>query len=453
MRANVNRTGKKILLLSVLLFLLPLSAMHADEDSKISEDKSQKVVHVPTKIVHGLGANKPLLPMNADNNVIPFATLDLYGTYSDANTGGDVWGAIVAGDISPVIKLGDELYCIPLYDGSYERQKFFAHVEEGGRIYNEKMHHDLTLSAKYLPTRKTIISPYLFGGWDFNVETDDEEWGDGLYDYHEFGSGIDFDYIVYDLQDERIILNSGFKWYLRHYPNFQTLISLASITAPEEDEKDFHALEFETGWNYTRRKNLSLGLKYSLFLKFFTDKKVIDADGVLKNNKRSDVRNTLRLETYYAANPDKGLQANCIIEFAYNTSNQNFYDSRNTVTLTDDVYTPSYFDYLSLQIQPQLSYIFRKKDKTIAILTCGYDMTMRDYRKRLAQNAAGIYSTDEQRDYQHIFETTISIPIDEHINWVTGYDYTINKSNMDFERYYEYNYTMHRVLTGIAINY
>ncbi len=395
----------------------------------------------------------PAIHIRFPNEFIPFFNFDAYGTYSNANTGSDVWGASVSGSVSPVAKYSDSLYFIPLYDGSYSKEKLFAYTEEGARAYDEFQHHDLSLMAKYLATDRATISPYIFGGWDLNVETDDEDWGDGLYDYEEFGSGVDFDYLVFDTQRSQVVLNSGFKWYIRNYPNYKALIALATTTAPEEDEKDFNAFEFQAGWQYSNLRTFSLECGYSSLMKFFTDKKIIDADGVLEDDEREEYRNSLRLKASYTPVPGRGFQYNCLSEFVYNTSNQNFYDSRGTTSLADDVFTPDYFDYLSIEVHPRVSYIVKDGDKTTAVIEAGYDFLVRDYTDRKAQMKNGTFTSKEQRDYQHVFTGTLEIPFDEHLSWVTKYDYIINDSNMDYEQYYEYSYTMHRVLSGISLSY
>jgi hypothetical protein len=388
-----------------------------------------------------------------EDMIIPIVNLDVYSTYSDANSGSDIWGAIVSGSIAPVIKFSDSFYIIPLYDSSYERQKFFIHVEEGGREYNEIQHHDLSLTAKCLLTDELTASPSIFGGWDLNVETTDEDWGDGLYDYGEFGSGVDFDYLLHNKEAHKIVLKSGYKWYFRSYPNYEALIALAATTAPEEDEKDFNAVEISSGCRYSKTNELSLDLEYILLLKYFTDKKIIDADGVLEDEEREEYKNTLRMEAIYIPSPESNFQYSLASEFAYNDSNQNFYDSRGTATLADDVFTADYFDYMSFEVYPKVSYRIKSGDKTFAIISTGYDFLMQRYSDRKAQTENGVYTSDDQRDYQHIFEAGLEIPVDENLSLITSYDYTIHDSNMDYEQYYEYNYTMHKVLMGVSLSY
>jgi hypothetical protein len=408
---------------------------------------------IPEGLKKSYDISIPTIPIRFPNEFIPIANIDVYGTYSIDGSGEDeIWGAVIVGSISPVIKYSDDLYFIPLYDGSYERQRFFVRVEEGGRLYNEIQHHDLSLTAKYL-LQDAIISPYIFGGWDLNVETTDEDWGEGLYDYNEFGSGIDLEYLLHRTQKKQITLNGGFKWYLRKYPNYKALIALATVTAPEEDEKNFNALEISAGWQCTKLQTFSLDLEYSLLMKYFTDKKVINADGILQGNKRKEYRNTLRIEMLYIPRPESNLQYSYSSELTYNVSNQNFYDSRGTTTLNDDVFTSNYFDYISFDLHPKFSYMVRSGDRILAIIGVGYYLLVRNYSDRKAQAVNGTYTSDNERDYQHIFETTFEIPFDEHLSWVLSYDYTINKSNMDFEQYYEYNYSIHRILTGISLSY
>lgn len=388
-----------------------------------------------------------------EDMIIPIVNLDVYGTYSNANSGDDIWGAIISGSVAPVIKFSNTFYIIPLYDGSYERQKFFAHVEEGGREYNEIQHHDFSLTAKHLLTDELTVSPSVFGGWDFNVETNDEDWGDGLYDYGEFGSGLVLDYLLHSAEAHKVIINSGCKWYFRSYPNYEALIALATTTAPEENEKDFNAVEISSGCQYSKADTLLLDLKYTLLMKYFTDKKVIDADGVLEEEEREEYRNTLRLEAIYIPGPDSNFQYKLLFEFAYNESNQNFYDSRGTVTLADDVFTPDYFDYISYEVYPRVSYGIKSGNRTFAIIGVGYDLLIQRYLDRKAQTRSGVYTSTDQHDYQHIFEASLEIPIDGNLSLATSYDYTIHDSNMDYEEYYEYNYTLHRVLMGLSLSY
>jgi len=387
------------------------------------------------------------------NEIIPIVNLEAYGTYSDPNSGGDVCGAIIAGSLAPVIKFSDSLYLIPLYDGSFKRQKFFSRVEEGGRSYEETQHHDLSATAKFRIADKTTIGPNVFCGWDLNAETDDEDWGDGLYDYREFGGGTDIDYVLYKTPNGRVVLNGGWKFYNRHYHNYDALISLATVTAAEEDEKDFNALELSAGWQFSDLETFSLDLEYISLLKFFTDKKVIDADGVLEDKKRKEYRNSVNMYASYSPGAGRGFIYNMSAELSYNAGNQNFYDSRGTTVLTDDVFTPDYFDYVSAEINPSISYIFKSGEKTVAIASGEYGLLMRQYTDRKAQLMSGSYSPDEQHDYEHLFEARIEVPLDEHISWVSSYDYTISDSNMDYEDFYEYNYTMHRILTGVSLSY
>lgn len=446
---------KNIILLTAFFLLLSrpsLGAQPASSDGNkgyIQKNEAGKTVSDKPLI----NLKLPKIPIHGPKEYIPFFNLDAFGTYSHPNKGDDVWGVIIDGSISPAMKYDDNLYIIPLYNGSYERQKFFLQTEEGGLSYNEVQHHDLSATAKYLVTKKAILSPTIFGGWDLNVETNDEHWGKGLYDYRELGSGCDFDYLVYDEHKSQLLLTNGAKWYFRHYPNYHSLISLATVTAPEKDEKDYNGVEMYTGWKYSNLKNMSINLKYYLLLKYFTDKKVIDADGVLENKKRQEYRNSIKADVLYAPVADKGFQYNCSAEFICNIGNQNFYDSRGTLTLTDDVFTPKYYDYLGFEVHPQISYIFKHNKRTNAIISGGYDFMMRSYLHRKAQEVNGAYTSKTEMDYEHIFTANIAIPFNKHISWVTRYDYTIDQSNMDFEQYYTYSYKMHRVLTGISIIY
>lgn len=395
----------------------------------------------------------PKISIHGPKEHIPFFDLAAYGTYSHADKGKDVWGTSISGSMSPAMKYDDNLYIIPLYSGSYQREKFFVVEDEGPLSITKIQHHDLSVTAKYLVTEKATLSPAIFGGWDLNVEAKDEDWGDGLYDYRELGSGCNFDYLVYDAPKGRIQLSSGAKWYARQYPNYHSLISLATTTAPEIYEKDYDGIELSSGWKYTNLKNTSLGLKYILLMKYFTDKKIIDEDGILGRRRRQEYRNSVKLTALYSPLRIRGFQYSYSSEFICSMGNQNFYDSRGTAVLSDDVFTPHYYNYLGFDARPEVSYIFVRKDKPIAILSGGYSFLMRRYTDRKPQDSSGGYKTGRQIDFEHVFKAGLEIPVTKHVSWVTRYDYTIESSNMDYEQYYTYNYKLHRVLTGMSISY
>jgi len=449
--------SKKIaFLLAICIFAFTLQAYSSAESGlpgnnsgyiQKSDAEENKSARKPIDIT------LPKISIHGPKEHIPFVDLTAYGTYSHADKGKDVWGASIFGSMSPAMKYDDNLYIIPLYSGSYQREKFFVVEEEGPLSTTEIQHHDLSVTAKYLVTEKATLSPTIFGGWDLNVETKDEDWGDGLYDYKEFGSGCDFDYLVYDAPKGRIQLVSGAKWYIRQYPNYHSLISLATTTAPETDEKNYDGIELSSGWKYTNLKNTSLDLKYILLMKYFTDKKILDEDGILEGRRRQEYRNSVRLTALYSPAPNKGFQYNYSSEFICNMGNQNFYDSRGTAVLSDDIFTPHYYDYLGFDARPEISYIFVRKDKPIAILTGGYNFLMRHYTERKPQDSDGNYKSGKQLDFEHIFKASLEIPVTKHVSWVTRYDYTLESSNMDYEQFYTYNYKLHRVMSGVSISY
>ncbi|MBU4376880.1 MAG: hypothetical protein KKD29_05300 [Candidatus Omnitrophica bacterium] len=446
----------KIIIIAVLFFLFfPKQAFGSEA---VPQDSNKGYIQ-KNDTVEGMATRTPIdvtlpkISIHGPKEWIPIVDLTAYGTYSHADKGDDVWGASVFGTMAPAMKYNDDLYIIPLYSGSYQREKFFVVEEEGPLSTTEIQHHDLSMTAKYLLTEKVTISPTIFGGWDLNVESKDEGWGNGLYDYREMGSGSDFDYLVYDTSKGRIQLTSGAKWYIRQYPNYHSLISLATPTAPEVHEKDYNGIELSSGWKYTNLKNTSLDLKYILLMKYFIDKKVVDEDGILEGRRRQEYRNSIKLSALYSPAPNKGFQYNYSSEFTCNTGNQNFYDSRGTAVLSDDVFTPRYYDYLGFDARPEISYIFVHKDKPVAILSGGYNFLMRNYTSRKPQDADGGYKSGKQIDFEHIFKASMEIPVTKHVSWVTRYDYTLESSNMDYEQFYTYNYKLHRVMSGMSISY
>ena len=288
---------------------------------------------------------------------------------------------------------------------------------------------------------------------NYNKETSDESFGDGLYDYRDYGAYLDYQYNLIKTETDTGTLLFGGKYYFREYPNFKTLISLASQTAPEEDEKDQNVWGLTSRYTHKFANKLILSLSYDFLYKYFTDKHTVDSDGILEDKKRQDKVH------YFKLNGDYRLSKNFILgldaEIELNNSNQNYYDSMGTVPLplTDDVFVPHYFNYNRYEIRPSLTYLFPLKENKNIVFKVAYAYTIRDYNNRNVKDAQGTYKSDIQEDNIHAGFLNISFPLTQKLSFLINADYSHTISNMEYERYYHYDYDIYHILSGFSYKF
>ncbi|NQU73824.1 MAG: hypothetical protein HQ547_03830 [Candidatus Omnitrophica bacterium] len=386
--------------------------------------------------------------------IIPIGNLEIVGAYSDIDEGSDLWGGGISGSFSPALRLSDMYHLIPLYSGSYKRIRQYVAQEEGGRLYNTWQIHNASLALRSQLTDKLSRRITAFGTWNLVKETRDEAFGDGLYDYRDTGGSLDMRYKFVTPNKEKVIdHNWGFQFFHRKYPNFQSLISLATVTAAEKNEKDFNAVKFSAGRAERSADGARWEINPSLSLKYFVDKQLIDEDGTLDmDEEREDyiVQVDFKGVRPFKAGRWEAALENSII---YNYSNLDFYDSRDTVVLTDDVFTKHYYTYFSALIYPYLTYYHALNREKMIMLRAGYSVLFRNYLNRKAQDSSGAYTDTDQKDKIHAIRLSASYPITKLISWVTSFDYTFADSNHKYEKYYKYDYDVYQTQSGISIKF
>jgi len=426
-----------IYIIAILLFS---SAVYADDVEGI--DNSD----IPAAIEKAIELKK------ADNfKVIPIIDMTLLGTVSKLGGGDTIGGVDAKATVAPAMRLDENNYIIPLYYGSYNRERQVITEEEGGRVYNEVMDQNATFEYKHIYQGNTTFKTDGFMRLHY-VKEKGYKWGSGLYDYRDFGAGFDVEHYIEKTKQKKIAVSLGGEYYHRKYPNYQSLLSLATVTAPEKDEKDYNGYRPILKYKYIT-PNLNSALMYSPLYKDFIDKKVINSNGVLEDDRREDWFHLVNINLTYLPSafpvaPGLGLTG-IIVD-----SNQNYYDSSGTVTLLDDTATKHYYSFMSLNVNPRLTYIHKLKDKNKpATVTLGYAYLVRDYSDRKAQKADGTYTDDNERDQTHTIRLQATYPLSKNVSAVATAQYVKAKSNMKYETYYLYGYESYIGAAGIRAKF
>ena len=391
------------------------------------------------------------LKKESEFKFIPIIDITALGAWSKVDGSKSIGGANVKGSIAPALRLNKKNYIIPLYYGSYNKERQIVVEEEGGLLYNELMDHNLTVEYKRIIDENLIFK--IDGLMRLHyVKEPDYSWDDGLYDYKDFGVNSNIEYFFTKTKSEKRSVVVGGGYYHRQYPNYKSLISLASVTAAETDQKDYDGFMPSLTYKYIDTK-LKCDLMYSPLYKDFNDKRVIDYNGVLLDERRKDWFHYANIKLSYLPEESSfvyGLWLTGILV----DSNQNYYDSGNTVPLNDDIYTKNYYSFKSLNINPRLTYMHKVDgQKQPATVTLGYGYTVRDYDERKAQDAGGTYTGKTELDQLHAIRVQGTYPLTEHISAVCTGGYTKSLSNMKYETYYRYNYESYFAAAGLRIKY
>ena len=357
--------------------------------------------------------------------------------------------------ISPNVKIiKDVLYWINIYNGSYNRSSQVTPQEEGGQQTESTQSHTLTTALKYFINKNWSIRPLFFTDWVFINETEDETFGNGLYDYRDIGGGLESTWVLHSDKTGQDQLVAGFRSFDRSYPNYTSLLSQFDTRAQvtEEHEKDLTGYKYTLGYENQHPGQWSWGIEEILLYKDFHDKRTIAQNGVRsQDDRRQDYENYLNLYIGHPLNSVWRWRLDGQVSF--NLSNLDFYDTHNTTTLSDDTFISGYFDYTSFMVGPSLTYEKEiAKDKNL-IVTGAYAFSPVFYSSRKVQNAAGIYQDENETDYIHTFSGQVSFPLTKYVSWVTKGSYTIADSNQEYEAFYLYSYDSWSALTGFSLKY
>ncbi|MEA3560561.1 MAG: hypothetical protein U9R31_02190 [Candidatus Omnitrophota bacterium] len=388
---------------------------------------------------------------NNNFEIIPLLNLEVLGGYSGLiDQAGDGSG-LASLDFSPTLKFDENNYLIPLISSSFERKRQVISEEEGGQLSSMKQDHSIHLSFKHLFDQKFSTRITSFGTWSFNNETKDENWGGGLYDYEDIGGNINFQYKTDRDNPFPGVLSSTTEYYQRRYPNFSSLISLIVVNPPEEHIKDYQGARQVVGYGFKPLDKFFCNLEYSFLYKRYIDKLVVDQNGILTDDKRIDYVHTFETSLFFT--PQKRWQFNLGLLTTWNLSNQNFNNEQNTPAPGDDVFTRHYFDYISFEVKPAITYFYPLSEEKNLSLELAYQFLLRDYSDRQAQDSAGNYKNEDQTDYEHSIILRTTYPLTKNLSLVGQGEYNICNSNMEFENFYLYSYRSYAAWAGLAFKY
>jgi hypothetical protein len=189
---------------------------------------------------------------------------------------------------SPVINFDENNSLYPVYMGYYTGIQDVQELVGGDVLVRERMGHSLSLKYVY-SNDFNYIKPRLSYSLDYINEAKDESWGEGLFDYHTFSAGVDF-------EQERpdATYMETFDFFNVHYPNYSSLITesetiLDTTTYKELSQnagKDvLDSRNYRAGFSYIRfPENLTVTYSLDFTYKDYFDEAVINDQGSFESD-------------------------------------------------------------------------------------------------------------------------------------------------------------------------
>jgi len=123
------------------------------------------------------------------------ADLSAFYTRSDVSGSGDTDGGSISALLAPVYKFNDRTFFILMYDGLYYEKREFYSDEIGSKERTEFTSHSITPMVRFDfgERARYSLTPSVFHSATYNKDVETDDWDAGLYNYRDYGGGLDFD--------------------------------------------------------------------------------------------------------------------------------------------------------------------------------------------------------------------------------------------------------------------
>ena len=446
---KLREVRKLLMVLWFLPVVLALSFSPSTLKAAEDEEETRAVIEEelpPGEMGGGLG-----------DRLFFIADVTAFFTESNLNGSGSSEGLNLNGLFAPVYQFNDRTFFILMYDGQYYKKREFYSDDIGQKQRNEFQAHTVQPMVRFDfgERARYSVTPLLFHTATYNKDVDTDSWGDGLYNYRDYGAGVDFD--MRRVYGDEGAVQVALQYYEREYPNYASLLSLTGLDLQsgnnaERNEKDYSGILGRIGYRWRKTIGFSWETEYSLLHKMLDDKKVVNSVGVLTSEEQEDYVHSFDLNLMYNFDIGGGLKLGLDLNGTWYDSNQNYYDGMQTVTPADNTPINDYYDYFSYRIRPNISYTFPLFPLTPSLYYSYYKL---EYDERKARLAGGIYPYGTEAHYEEQDEFLLRLRYDLTDNWalLAQWQNVTPRSNNEDQRTYRYEYTINNYSLGVSFKY
>ncbi|MBI4397443.1 MAG: hypothetical protein HY548_10130 [Elusimicrobia bacterium] len=276
-------------------------------------------------------------------------------------------------------------------------------------------------------------------------ETQDEDWGDGLFDYRKYTGGVESEYNLTKDAGARL----AYDYYLLNFPNYKSLESSQDATLSRElAGKDVlnsaNQMMTLSGWAPLPGKGRGdLALYYNL--RNYSDQPIVAASGQLTSADRGDKVLALSASMDYPWSLG-GLRFVGSLGLGYGAtdSDQNHYDANKSTFLKD------YYDYSQVSFSPGVTAALGRSPWLVS-LSGAY--TSRKYDQRPIQDGNGNYLTEKTTITELSSSLGLTYPLTKFFKARLVSTLAWSDSNMKYEKVFRYNYKIANYLFGFSYEY
>lgn len=328
-----------------------------------------------------------------------------YGWGKDRDAG---FGTGITNDIGAKITLDEKNSFLLLYEMSYSGEGLKE--REGTRFSDRNQDHFILFSYSRNFSPKTTLKAKLDYTKAFVRSGITESWENGLYNYDQIGSGIDFRKTMGSFETEGGIRLSSVK-----YPNYTYLLG-----------------EIEPSWDEPRYDHNKMGISFALShpihpmiickagykynLKNYRYEYIKDVSGKTTDKKQRDSIHTL---SFSLSHKTFGIATE--LELLRSNYNEVKFSSGGTPTLV----TPNYYDYNFYELSPWIRYLWKKMEFCLS-----FSYRMKDYTNRYAEDEYRNRLPSKQKDRVGLFLFKVSKPINPSLVALFSFGYKDSSSTM-----------------------
>lgn len=387
------------------------------------------------------------IPLAAEIKVIPVYDFQLMsGQYFYKSSPSSLSGNVFL-NVTPAVKVNDKFSIIPGLTSSYRATKQTEDLAGGGTLFQDMLDNNVSARFIYKPLeflKTKISSSYKL---QYLRETKGEKFGTGLFDYNKLSNGFEAEYAFLQNYSARL----GGDYYTLAFPNYDSLESqqAADLSRELAGDKVLDSKNLSGTFGGTAKLPLDVKLDagYVYTKRDFTDQTVVLLSGLLSSDKRQDVMHigTLSLLSPVLQKDNLKIIAAYDDVFTANNSNQNHYDAKKTV------FIENYYDYTSNYYAPSFTFLLGTKPYAV---TLSYGLEKRTYKARPVQDEDGTYDLTE-----NIWSTTQNgtvsfiYPVSAGFKLKISTTYLWERSNMDYEELFTYEYDSANYLMGFSYEY
>ena len=361
-------------------------------------------------------------------------------------------------NVTPAVKFDNGWTVLPTYSGYFRGTKSVTDSVGAGTLFQQMMDHRGSLTGIYaVPDTDWKLKPNCSYKFEFMKESNDEEWGKGLFDYGKIGLGFEAEKVYRDPFSIRL----AYDMYWIYFPHYNSLESKSGVD-PSGDPlgRELAGTKvlntFNKQFTVTASRPypyddpvVSLQGSYSFLWQIFKDQPLVDEAGRYLRRRREDYGQTVNLSvTYPRSFKGDSLRLNSSFQtgLIYIGSNQNTYDAGQTK------YVPDAYSYTTVLWGPSLNLSWGDKKKPqSAGLSFLWSRTQ--YSGRLAQDGSGLYTADCQHQNRYLLSLGYGYPVADHFRLTANTNFLWATSNQQFQATYKYTYNAANYFLGFTYDY